>query len=346
MRQIDWKEFVKLRGHEKRPYFEKDGRPFHIIMAQQFDRGFLDEICALATKIRGIAKSHAGRDFLNSLLRTRRAMLYFAQPSSRTYLSFGAACQILGLSTLDVRDLATSSEAKGESQEDSVRTFSSYVDLIIMRHYSEGLAERMAWMMNFIGRPIPIINAGSGKDQHPTQALLDIYTLWRSFENYGGIEGKKIAMVGDLQRGRTVRSLSYLLRHYPGVKIYFVAPSQLQIGDDLKEYLKEHKVPFEEHDNLREVIPLVDAVYMTRIQDEHGKIEGLNLDGYKFKIDYLQLLGPNAVILHPLPRRDEIPVEVDNDKRAMYWRQERNGMWTRAALIAMIFGKDEDILRY
>lgn len=344
--QISWEEFSQLRSQEKRVYFEREGKPFHIIMAQQFDRRFLDEICALTTKIRRISKSITGARFLKNLLDTKRAMLYFNQPSTRTFLSFVAACQILGMRILEVRDPTTSSEMKGETQEDAIRTFSSYADLIIMRTIQEGIAEKMAWMMNFIGRPVPIINGGSGKDQHPTQALLDIYTLYRSFESYGGIEGKKIAMVGDLARGRTVRSLSYLLHHYKGVKIYFIAPYQFQMKDDIKIYLKEKGVDFEEVENLEDVISLVDAVYMTRIQDEWGVIEGIDYSKYRFKIEYLKKLQPNAVILHPLPRRDEIPLEVDKDKRAMYWRQERNGMWVRTALIAMIFGLNEKIREY
>ncbi len=349
MKQVDWEEFKRLRGHEKRPHFEREGEIFHVIMAQQFNRAFLDRICALATKIRKVARTHTGARFLKGLLDDKRAMLYFVQPSTRTFLSFNSACQILGLDILEVRDPSISSEKKGETQDDSVRTFSSYCDLVIMRHAQKDFSEKMAWMMNFIGRPVPIINAGSGKDQHPTQALLDIYTLHRSFENYTGIDGINIALVGDLLRGRTVRSLSYLMKHYEDVKIYFVAPPELQVADDIKHYLRENGIFFEEGDNLAEVIPLADAVYMTRIQDEWDQGEEpskIDYSRYCFKPEYLELLKPNAVILHPLPRRAEIPPEIDNDKRAMYWRQTRNGMWVRAALIAIIFRKDKQIVDY
>ncbi|OGP52662.1 MAG: aspartate carbamoyltransferase [Deltaproteobacteria bacterium RBG_13_52_11] len=318
-------------------------------MSQQFDRKFLDEICALATKVRGISKGNKGVLFLQSLLQGKRAMLYFVQPSTRTFLSFMAACQILGIHCSEVRDTSTSSEMKGESQEDTVRTFSSYVDLVVMRHYEAGFAERIAFLLNQTSRPVPVINAGSGKDQHPTQALLDIYTLHRSFENYGGIDGKRIAFVGDLKRGRTVRSLVYLLRNYEGVKLYFVAPQELQMGDDLKQYLREQKVRFEETDNLEEVVSSVDAVYMTRIQDEYdeaGESKHIDYSAYRFKKEYLKILPPNTIIMHPLPRREEIPVEIDDDKRAMYWRQVRNGMWVRVTLIATIFRKDKDIKEY
>jgi len=349
MKGIDWETFQQLRGSEKKEYFTRDGNIFHVIMSQQFDRPFLDEICELTTKIRGISKGNKGVSFLQSLLQGKRAMHYFVQPSTRTFLSFMAACQILGIQCSEVRDAATSSEMKGESQEDTVRTFSSYVDLIVMRHPQSGFAERIAFLLNQIRRPVPVINAGSGKDQHPTQALLDIYTLHRSFDNFGGIDGKRIAFVGDLQRGRTVRSLAYLLRNYQDVTLYFVAPPELQMGEDLKSYLQEQGVAFEEMNNLEEVIPVVDAVYMTRIQDEYdetGESKRIDYSAYYFKKEYLKILPPNAIIMHPLPRRDEIPVEIDADKRAMYWRQVRNGMWVRVTIIATIFRKDQDIKNY
>ena len=346
---IDWEAFQQLRGSEKKEYFTRDENVFHIIMAQQFDRTLLDELCELTTKIRGIAKGNKGVLFLQSLLQGKRAMLYFVQPSTRTFLSFMAACQVLGMQCSEVRDTTTSSEMKGESQEDTVRTFSSYVDLIVMRHSQAGFAERIAFLLNQISRPVPVINAGSGKDQHPTQALLDIYTLHRSFQNYGGIDGKRIVFVGDLKRGRTVRSLAYLLRNYSGVKLYFVAPKELQMEEDLKVYLQEQQVAFEERDDLKEVIPAVDAVYMTRIQDEYdeaGESKRIDYSAYYFKKEYLKILPPNAIIMHPLPRRAELPPEIDQDKRAIYWRQVRNGMWVRVSLIAKVFRKDKDITEY
>jgi len=349
VRPIDWKTFSELRGSEKKEYFMRDGDIFHVVMAQQFDRPSLDYICGLTTKIRGIAKGNQGMLFLQSLLQTKRAMLYFVQPSTRTFLSFMSACQILGIRCSEVRDPTTSSEMKGETQEDTVRTFSSYVDLVIMRHIQERFAEKMAWLLNQTGRPVSVVNAGSGRDQHPTQALLDIYTLHRSFENYGGIDGKAIAMVGDLLRGRTVRSLSYLLKNYDGVKIYFVAPRNLQMAQDLKDYLIENNVNFEEHENFEEIIPLADAIYMTRIQDEYDQEgESKKIDYSKFHVtrERLKLLKTNAIIMHPLPRRSEISPEVDQDRRAMYWRQVRNGMWVRVALIAKIFLADKEIMSY
>ena len=176
-----------------------------------------------------------------TLLPTRRAMLYFTQPSTRTFLSFNNACHILGMRTSEIRDPSTSSEVKGESFEDSIRTFSSYVDVIVMRTKESGRAAQAARLMNGIPRPVPVINAGSGSDQHPTQALLDIYTLQRSFEDMGGIDGKVIGMMGDLKRGRTVRSLCYLMKNYKSVRLVFIAPEQFAMEPDVKAYLDQHK---------------------------------------------------------------------------------------------------------
>jgi aspartate carbamoyltransferase catalytic subunit len=347
--QIDWNEFSGLSSVKKSPYFMSEGRTYHALVAQQFSRPMLEELCSLATCVRRIAKTREGSAFLQTQLFDKRAMLYFAQPSSRTYLSFYSACQIIGMQTMNVRDSSTSSEVKGESPEDSVRTFSSYADLIIMRHPAGGFAERIAWMLSNTHRPVPVVNAGSGKDQHPTQALLDIYTLARSFENIGGIDGKKIAFVGDLKRGRTVRSLAWLLTQYKDVKAYFIAPPELQIGDDILKLLDDAGMPYEVSHDFAKVIPEVDAIYMTRIQDEwdvDGESGKINTASYHFTKDYLTILKPTAVIMHPLPRRLEIDPAVDSDPRAVYWRQVRNGMWIRAALMLNIFGCDGAVRDY
>lgn len=351
LQDIEWDRFAALPVADKVPYLgQADGVPFHTLFAQQFNRTLLDRICLLATAVRTIAKSRGGMCFLMDLLCHRRAMLYFSQPSSRTFLSFSSACQILGMRTGEVRDTATSSEFKGETQEDSVRTFSSYFDLIIMRSPEQGLAERMAWMLSNVGRPVPIINAGSGRDQHPTQALLDIYTLQRSFENQGGLRNRCVVFVGDLARGRTVRSLSCLLTLYPNIEQVFVAPESLQADSQTRALLDRKGVRYRLTDDLRAALPGADAVYMTRIQDEWDCVEGesaaIDTSAFKFNESHLSLLKPHAILMHPLPRRDEIATSVDTDPRAMYWRQMRNGMWVRVALIAMTFGYEQRIHAY
>jgi len=351
LNRIEWSEFSELDPIEKAPYFLVPGqeKSYHALVAQQFSRPMLEDLCSLATCVRRLAKTREGRRFLQSQLFDKRAMLYFAQPSTRTYLSFDSACQTVGLDCMDVRDSKTSSEVKGESPEDTVRTFSSYTDLIVMRHPAGGFAERIAWLLSNTSRPVPVINAGSGKDQHPTQALLDIYTLERSFENTGGIDGKKVAFVGDLKRGRTVRSLAWLLTKYNDVKIYFVAPPELQIKEDILAQLDEAGVPYEVTCDFERVIPEADAIYMTRIQDEwdvDNESSSIDTTAYHFKKEHLAMLKKTGVIMHPLPRRKEIDPAVDDDPRAVYWRQVRNGMWIRAALILSIFNCDEAVRNY
>ena len=327
-------------GADPRPAAESPPSLFHVIDPRTFERRLLDELCELASHVRRVAKTPAGERFLQSLLPTRRAMLYFTQPSTRTFLSFNNACHILGIRTSEIRDPSTSSEVKGERFEDSIRTFSSYVDVIIMRTREPGRAAQAARLMDSIPRPIPVINAGSGSDQHPTQALLDIYTLGRSFAERGGIDGKVIGMMGDLKRGRTVRSLCYLMKNYSGVRIVLIAPSQFAMEPDVKQHLVDHNIEFVETERLDDVLPELDALYVTRMQSEwdvNGESSAVDLTRFSIGPRELQLLKPDSIIMHPLPRGPEIDPAVDADPRAMYWRQERNGMWMRVAVLLKIF---------
>ncbi|MFA6318172.1 MAG: aspartate carbamoyltransferase [Elusimicrobiota bacterium] len=342
----NWDEFLRQDINVKLPFFSKEDRIYDCLFAQQFDRHLLDRLFGVADKMRRLAQTKEGADFLRGLLSHKRAMLYFVQPSTRTFLSFQNACHILGFKTSEIRDTSISSEIKGETPEDSVRTFSSYVDLIIMRHPVPNFVEKTAWVMNRAKRPVPVINGGSGKDQHPTQALLDVYTLNSCLE--GGPEGKTIVMVGDLKRGRTVRSLSYLMKNYKGVKLVFVSPPQLKMEADILDFLSRHLIPYRETDDLSPVLREADAIYMTRIQDEHdtaGESKKVDYSKFCFKASDLAVIKGTCIIMHPLPRRDEIDLSVDDDDRAVYWRQERNGMWARAALIAHIFRVEDQILK-
>ncbi len=316
---------------------------FHVIDPRVFDRAQLDDLCDLTNRVRFLAKHPDGARFLLGLLPDRRAMLYFVQPSTRTFLSFNNACHVLGIRTSEIRDPATSSEVKGESFEDSIRTFSSYVDVIVMRTPRSGEAARAASLMNRIPRPVPIIDAGSGQDQHPTQALLDIYTLDRSFEELGGIDGKVIGLMGDLKRGRTVRSLCYLMKNYRDVQLVLIAPPKFGLEPDIKAYLTANKIPFVEDARLDEVLPSLDAIYVTRMQTEWdpvGETNNIDYTDYSITPELLARLKPSAVIMHPLPRGPEIAPAVDDDPRAVYWRQERNGMWMRVAILLKIFRAD------
>ena len=313
---------------------------FHVNDPRLFDREMLDELCDLTDRTRALAKEPGGATQLQHVLAHKRAMLYFTQASTRTFLSFNNACHLLGIRTSEIRDPGVSSEIKGESFDDSIRTFSSYVDVIIMRTPERVLAARAAALMDSIPRPVPIINAGSGPDQHPTQALLDIYTLERSFEGRGGIDGKTIGMMGDLRRGRTVRSLSYLMKNYHDVKLVLIAPQAFAMRNDIKKHLAQNNIAFTETENLDDHIGELDALYVTRMQaewDTDGETGKVNLSDYTVGPDEMNLLPPDAIVMHPLPRGPEIDPAVDDDPRAMYWRQERNGMWMRAALLLRIF---------
>lgn len=374
---------------QKLPEFSRDERLRHIIFSRQFSVDLLEDLASTADKIRGLSKARAGQDFLINLLHHKRAMLYFTQPSTRTFLSFMAACQILGITCNEVRDASTSSETKGETRFDSIRMFSSYFDMIIMRSPAARLAESCAYLMNDLAasddRSVPIINAGSGADQHPTQALLDIYTLQRTFQFASskdspvgarfdeirrsfpdlnrGLSNKVYGFCGDIGRGRTVRSLAELLAGYEGVTLAFVAPRHptLSLGDDLRERLISRGVRIFEVDSLEEPIdgrPLieqVDALYMTRIQKEHNNpadeaaFAAIDFSKYKLTRELVARMKSYAPILHPFPRDQhfgEIPHEIDADPRAMYFRQARNGMWIRAALLAHIFNADHQISRF
>jgi aspartate carbamoyltransferase catalytic subunit len=313
---------------------------FHILDPRQFSRADLDELCSLTTRVRGLAKTKEGARMLQTMLPHKRAMLYFTQPSTRTFLSFNNACHVLGIRTSEIRDPSISSEVKGESFDDSIRTFSSYVDIIIMRTWGEGMAKASADLMDRIRRRIPIVNAGSGKDQHPTQALLDIYTLERSFEERGGIDGKTIGLMGDLKRGRTARSLAYLMKNYRGVRLVFIAPDAFQMEGDIIEHLDSNGIEYHFSDDLNAVLPELDGIYVTRLQTEHdtdSESESFDHARFRFGVEELARLKPEGTIMHPLPRGPELDPAVDLDPRAVYWRQERNGMWMRVALLMKIF---------
>jgi aspartate carbamoyltransferase catalytic subunit len=384
----------------KAPEFERNGRLRHVIFSGQFTAPFLDELAGIADMIRILSKSRAGQDFLINLLPHRRAMLYFTQPSTRTFLSFSAACQILGITCNEVRDPSTSSETKGETRFDSIRMFSSYFDVIIMRSPIARLAESCAYLMNDLeqsgNRTVPILNAGSGADEHPTQALLDIYTLQRSFqfdspkdspglsrtdlspshdrfselrERKGypgltkGLAHKTYGFCGDIGRGRTVRSLAMLLALYEDARLVFISPDHptLSMREDLRERLVDRNVRFYEFDSFEEtldgkpVIEQLDALYMTRIQKEHNNpqdaasLAKIDFSRYCLTPELVARMKEYAPILHPFPRDQhfgEIPPEIDNDPRAMYFRQARNGMWIRAALLAHVFDVDRLISRH
>ena len=335
-----FEEYFAQPAEIRMGHYNKDGRIKHVMLSHQFSIQLLEELFEIAERVKEMTRKTNGIDFLKSLLGHKKAMLYFTQPSTRTFLSFLTACQMVGMDTGEVRDPSLSSEYKGESQEDGVRVFSSYFDIIIMRDTKPGFCEYMAYLLDNTGRSVPILNGGSGKDQHPTQALLDLYTIHRSFKQKGGIKKKRYAFVGDLLRGRAVRSSVMLLSQYKDVEMDFVAPPSFQIAEDLEKILHNQGVKINKTDCLESVLSKVDCIYMTRIQDEYdlsGESNNIDYSKFSLTLENVNMMKPESIILHPLPRRNEISPNVDADPRAMYWRQLRNGVYIRAALLLYVF---------
>jgi len=250
------------------------------------------------------------------------------------------------MSTAEVRSREISSEMKGESALDSLRTFAMYHDLIIIRYPEAGFSEECARF--FVDHDLRrhVINGGSGKDDHPTQALLDLYTLHREFYSRGGLDGKRILLVGDLARGRAVRSLIHLLTRYDGVRIDLVSPPQLKLANDIMELSAKSFDEIRESEEIEDFLREADAVYMTRVQSEydpHIVVPDSAIDSYGLTSDRVAMMKADSVIMHPLPRRNEIPPTLDRDPRSRYWDQVENGMWARVALIAHMLGCDARI---
>lgn len=311
----------------------------HILESQQFSKEWLEEeLFPLAAKMEKVVKE---KGFFSSLkyfferkaLAGKKVVIFFDEESTRTRISFEIATASLG-GKFFTSIGKFSSRVKGETIEDTARVISGYQpDAIILRTPEEGMAKKIAEFSS-----VPIINAGDGMGQHPTQTLLDLYTIQKEL---GKISGTWIAMAGDLKRGRTVRSLAYLYAKFLNVKISFVSPKAARISDDIKDYLRCHDIWFEEIYDLREAAPKVDIIYSTRIQRERGGDILLNYGPpsfWKVNQEVLDLMKKDAIIMHPLPRleNEELPKEVDNDPRAVYFRQAENGLYVRMALLKMI----------
>lgn len=255
----------------------------------------------------------------------------FFEPSTRTRLSFESAMHRLGGSVIGFSEAGTTSAKKGESLFDSMKVIGGYADILVIRHPQEGSARLAAEATDK-----PVINAGDGANQHPTQTLLDLFTIR---ECQGKIDELQIALVGDLKYGRTIHSLSLALAHYP-VRLYFVAPENLSLPDAITHELKKKGVKFSFHEKLDEVIPKVDILYMSRIQKERfpdTQIDFTNTCMLKKKM--LERAKPNLRILHPLPRVDEIEETIDSTPFALYFQQSANGVPVRMALLALLLGK-------
>ena len=308
------------------PFYNED-----ILSSDQYTKENLEVIVGVINEMKSLVEKQGSTDILKGKVIT--ALFY--EPSSRTFASFITAIQRLGGGFIPLQGVTYSSVSKGESLEDTVRTFACYSDAIIIRHPEVGSAKRAA-----VASPVPVINAGDGVGEHPTQSLLDYFTI---IQRFGKINGLTITMVGDLLNGRTIHSLIKLVSLYSSVKINLVSPEILMLPDVIKAKVKQRRVKIFETDRLEKVIGSSDVIYVTRVQKE--RFSDLNL--YE-KLKHLYILTPealkkakkSAIVMHPLPRVGEITEAVDKDKRAVYIKEQmRNGMYARMALLSMVLRK-------
>jgi len=296
----------------------------HVVESQQFTVPLLMELFDRTRRMERIAARGGTLDHQNRIM----ASLFY-QPSTRTRFSFEAAMYRLGGRVLSTEQAGYfSSEVEGEQVEDTIRILGGYADVIVIRHTQAGGAARAAQVSK-----VPVINAGDGNGgQHPTQALLDLYTIYRERP----IEGLSIAFIGELDRGRTARSLAYLLSKFERVKIYFVSPPEMQMKTDILDHLDEHDTWYSLERDAATVLREVDVVYQTRIRPER-MMDRASHGRYTIDARVLETMKRDALILHPLPRTVEIDKTVDADPRALYFRQANNGLYVRMALLTMLW---------
>jgi aspartate carbamoyltransferase len=308
-----------------------DGRFYgqHILAVSQFTRSDLAYIFAVAKEMRTMVERVGTFDLLKGKILAN----LFYEPSTRTSSSFTAAMERLGGSVIPINEVRYSSVSKGESLPDTVRTLECYSDVIVLRHPETGAAATAARYLRK-----PLINAGDGTGEHPTQALLDLFTIQ---EELGRLDGLSVTMLGDLKYGRTVHSLARLLRLY-GVRLNYVSPAILRMPPALADELRQAGVEQQEFTTLEEVLPTTDVLYVTRVQKERferpEEYESVK-DAYIIDAATLRAAPTEMVLMHPLPRVNEIAMEVDADPRAAYFRQMEYGLYVRMALLAMVLGK-------
>ena len=300
-----------------------------ILSVSQFDQAKLEYIVEVAHEMRILVERFGSADLLSGKILSN----LFYEPSTRTSSSFMAAMLRLGGQVIPINNVQYSSVSKGESLPDTVRTLECYSDIIVLRHPEMGAAATAARYTD-----IPIINAGDGVGEHPTQALLDFFTISEELERVNGL---KIVMVGDLKYGRTVHSLTKLLINYD-VEFSFVSPENLRMPKDVIDVVAASGRPFTEIEDVHPVVADADVLYVTRVQKERfgdlAEYERVK-DFYVVDDALMARAKSNMIVMHPLPRVGEIAYTVDSDPRAAYFRQMRNGMYIRMALLAAVLGK-------
>ena len=314
------------------PFGDQRTAPWYgksILSVKQFSKSDLQYIFEVAHEMQEMVKRIGAFDLLKGKILAN----LFYEPSTRTASSFTAAMERLGGSVIPINEVKYSSVAKGESLPDTIRSLECYADVIVLRHPEVGASALAAEYARK-----PILNAGDGIGEHPTQALLDLFTI---LEELGEVNGLTITMLGDLKFGRTVHSLSRLLSLYD-VKLNFIAPDILRLPAEISSELKEKGIPFEQYDSLEPAVAETDVLYVTRVQKErfedkqiYEQVKGT----YIITPEALEQGKDSMILMHPLPRVGEISMDLDSDPRAAYFRQMEYGMYVRMALLAMVLGK-------
>lgn len=317
--------YLPFGDQQTAPWYGKD-----ILSVKQFTRADLEYIFSVAHEMRVMVERIGTFDLLKGKILAN----LFYEPSTRTFASFMAAMQRLGGAVIPISEVRYSSVAKGESLPDTVRTLAAYADVIVIRHPEVGSAALAA---QYAGKPV--INAGDGVGEHPTQALLDVFTIR---EELGRLDDLTVTMLGDLKYGRTVHSLARLLTRFNNIKLNYVSPEVLRMPRDVIEEVEEKGLPQKEYTVLDKVLPETDVLYVTRVQrerfenlEEYEKVK----DAYVISAKTMEKAKEKMIVMHPLPRVNEIAMEVDRDPRAAYFRQMEYGLYVRMALLAMVLGK-------
>ncbi len=301
-----------------------------LISINDLSREEIEEIFQLADESYQIVK----RKFRIDAFGDKIMASLFYEASTRTRFSFEAAMLKLGGDVISTESAEHFSSAiKGELLEDTIKIIGGYADVIVLRHHEMGAARRAASVSS-----VPIINAGDGHGEHPTQAILDLYTIQKEL---GNINNFKIAMIGDLLYGRTIHSLIHLFKFCKNIEVYLVSPEELKLPQEYKSFLESHNIKFYEASSLNDIVTAVDILYITRIQKERFSCQSLYdkvKDSFSIDSETLRQLGENTIVMHPLPRLKEVSREIDSDKRAAYFRQAQNGLYIRMAILRLILG--------
>lgn len=316
--------YLPFGDHKNAPFYGMD-----ILSVKQFKRDDLDYISGVAHEMAGMVRRVGTFDLLKGKILTN----LFYEPSTRTSASFTSAMERLGGSVIPINEVTYSSVSKGESLPDTIRTLEAYSDVIVLRHPEKGSAALAA---KYASKPI--INAGDGVGEHPTQALLDLFTIT---EEMNRVDGLTVTMVGDLKYGRTVHSLARLLTLF-NVRLNYVSPEILPMPEDVLAEVEASGTPQAHFTSLEEILPESDVVYVTRVQKERfsdvAEYEKVK-SSYVITPETLKIAKEDMIVMHPLPRVGEISIELDDDPRAAYFRQVEYGLYVRMALLAMVLGK-------